>query len=361
MITSQPLTWQIAPDGSGDFCTITEALHALEAFDEMNQTGAGTAPVPASLPRESHLHSHDYRIASPALQPVCFSLRNGIYREQLLIRRPFLTLTGESPAGTVLTGSLFARMPREDIGKLGTFRSFSSLIMAHDVTLRNLTFENAAGKGPDVGQALALYADGDRLLFENCRFLGGQDTLFTAPLPPAEIEPNGFTGPGQKLPRVAGRHCYRDCYIEGDIDFIFGGAAAYFENCEFFSKDTGRAVNSYVTAASTPQGAAYGYVMKSCRFTGNCPPHSAYLGRPWREFAQTVLLDCVIGQHICEEGWHDWNKPQAHETVLFAEYGSTGPSSDMAKRPGWVKQLTPAEAKHYDRRKVLGGTDQWNP
>ena len=116
-----------------------------------------------------------------------------------------------------------------------------------------------------------------------------------------------------------------------------------------------------MTAASTPEGQAYGYVMDHCRFTGNCPPHSAYLGRPWREFAQTVLLNCHIGEHICEEGWHDWNKPQSRHMVLFAEYKSSGPSSDMKKRPGWVKKLTPAEAAHYSRPLVLGGADRWNP
>ena len=324
----------VAPDGSGDFSTVTEALAALKQMELR---------------------------AERKPEPVTLFLHRGIYREQIVIRRPFLTLEGESTEDTVLTYNLYARMPSDDIGKLGTFRSYSCLIDTHDVTVRNLTFENSSGKGPDVGQALALYADGDRLMFDNCRFLGGQDTLFTAPLPPKEIEPNGFVGPGQLRPRNSGRHYYRNCYIEGDIDFIFGGATAYFENCEFFSRDIGREVNSYVTASSTPEGQAYGYVMEHCRFTGNCPPRSAYLGRPWREYAQVVLLHCHIGEHICEEGWHDWNKPQAHDTVLFAEYQSTGPSSDINKRPGWVKELTPAEAAHYSRPLVLGGHDRWNP
>lgn len=318
----------VAPDGSGDFSTLSDALRALDA----------TAPQPATL-----------------------FLHDGIYQEPITVNRPHLTLIGQSQEHTILTGGLYARMPSDDIGKLGTFRSYSCRIAAHDVTVRNLTFENTAGKGPDVGQALALYADGDRLIFDNCRFLGNQDTLFTAPLPPKELEPNGFIGPGQHAPRVNGRHYYKNCYLEGDIDFVFGGATAYFEHCEFFSKDIGREINSYVTAASTPEGQTYGYVMKDCCFTGNCPPHSAYLGRPWREYARTVLLNCHIGAHICEEGWHDWNKPHAHDTVFYAEYGSTGPSSDMTKRPGWVNILTPAEAQHYDRRLVLGGTDHWNP
>ncbi|MDD3252545.1 MAG: pectinesterase family protein [Lachnospiraceae bacterium] len=323
-------TIHIAGDGSGDFATISEALALLREAD------SETAPV-------------------------TLRIHKGVYKEQLTIDRPFLTLIGDSPEDTILTGNLYARMPSDDIGKLGTFRTYSCRIAANDVTLKNLTLENSAGRGPDVGQALALYADGDRLIFENCRFLGGQDTLFTAPLPPKEIEPNGFVGPGQHTPRINGRHYYKNCYLEGDIDFIFGGATAYFEDCECFSKDIGRTVNSYVTAASTPEGQDYGYVMNRCRFTGNCPPHSACLGRPWREYAQTVLLNCEIGAHICAKGWDDWNKPQAHETVFFAEFASTGPSLDMQKRPGWVHILTPAEAKQFSRQNVLGGTDGWNP
>lgn len=334
----------ISPDGTGDFKTVTEALKELASLDLLQ---AGLCDASDGKPA-SYI-------------PAVFQIKKGIYQERLTITRPFLTLEGEDAADTVLTGSLYARMPSTDIGKLGTFRSYSCLIDTHDFTVRNLTFQNSAGKGPDVGQALALYADGDRLAFENCRFLGGQDTLFTAPLPPREVEPYGFMGPGREKPRLTGRHLYRNCYIEGDIDFIFGGATAYFESCELFSKDIKKPVNSFVTAASTPEGQAYGYVFDHCRFTGDCPPHSAYLGRPWREFARVVLLDCHIGGHICEEGWNDWNKPYAHDTVLFAEYRSTGPSSDMKKRPGWVRELTPAEAAYYTKEKVLAGDDSWNP
>ncbi len=337
-------SYQIARDGSGDFTSLAEAL---------------TSPELSLQPQT--IHETDLRITGGPLEPVILYLKNGVYPEQAVISRPNLTIIGESAEQTILTGSLYARIPMEDIGRLGTFRSWSVMIAAHDITFRNITFENSSGKGPDVGQALALYADGDRLTFENCRFLGNQDTLFTAPLPPVEIEKNGFVGPGRDLPRAVGRHYYKSCYLEGDIDFIFGGATAYFEHCELFSKDIGRPVNSYVTAASTPQGQQYGYVMKDCRFTGNCPPHSAYLGRPWREYAKTVLLNCYIGEHIAEGGWHDWDKPQAHETAFYAEFESSGPSSDMAKRPDWVHILTREETACYQKSMVLAGADGWDP
>lgn len=328
-------TYHIRQDNNGGYGTISEALNDLIRLDRENQHH-----------RES---------------PVTLIVHGGIYRERITITRPFLTMVGTSAAGTVITYGLYARMPMDDIGKLGTFRSYSFMVDTHDFTARNLTFENNSGNGPKVGQALAVYADGDRLVFDGCRFLGGQDTLFTAPLPPKAIEPGGFIGPKQTAPRLAGRHYYKNCYIEGDIDFIFGGAAAYFEDCEFLSKFIAKDINSYVTAASTPEGQEYGYVMQNCRFTGNCPAQTAYLGRPWREFARTVLLNCYIGSHICAEGWHDWGKTDAHDTVFYAEYQSHGPAADMTKRPAWVKSLTPDEAKHFTRELVLGGTDHWNP
>lgn len=318
----------VAADSACDFVSVTDALSS----------------IPDSCTEEILVYIH-----------------KGIYQERISITRPHITFIGDSPYETVLSYGLYANMKLEDGQKRGTFRTYSCFIDTHDVTFCSLTLANTAGPGPAAGQAIALYADGDRLMFDGCRFLGNQDTLFTGPLPPKEIEPNGFAGPKQFAPRINGRHYYRNCYIEGDIDFIFGSATAYFESCEFFSKNIGRPVNSYVTAASTPQGQAYGYVMKDCRFTGSCPPHSAYLGRPWREYAKTVLINCYMDQHIHPEGWHDWNKPNAHDTCYFAEYGSYGPGAAAASRPQWVHRLTDADLASYSREHVLGGNDRWNP
>lgn len=323
----------IAQDGTGDFTTIQGALD----FVAQNS-------------------SQDH----PSGSETVLFIHNGIYKERVTVSVPYVTFSGESKEHTVLTYDLFARMKSPDIGKLGTFRTYSCMIDTHDFTARNMTFENSAGPGVTMGQALALYVDGDRIWFDNCSFLGNQDTLFTAPLPPKEVEPNGFIGPKQFEPRVNGRHYYRNCYIEGDIDFIFGGATAYFEGCEFFSKNTDSPVNSYVTAASTPEGQTYGYVMENCRFTGDCPPHTAYLGRPWREYARTVLLNCQMGEHICPEGWHDWDKPQAHMTAFYGEYNSSGPGASMEKRPTWIKRITREELPYYTKEAVLQGEDGWN-
>lgn len=316
----------ISKDGKGDFSSISEALLSL----------------PKANSREAVFYIH-----------------NGIYNEQVTVSVPNVTFIGESADKTIIRMNLYAREILSDGMKRGTFRTYSCLIDTHDFTAKNLTFENSSGKGTDAGQALALYADGDRIQFDSCRFLGGQDTLFTGPLPPKEIEPNGFVGPKQYSPRINGRHYYKNCYIEGDIDFIFGSATAYFEKCEFFSKYTGQEISSYVTAASTPEGQSYGYVMKECCFTGNCPQNSAYLGRPWRDYAKTVLIDCYMDKHICPEGWHDWGKASARSLTFYAEYKSTGPGAHPDKRPDWIHHLSDSDLPYYTKEAVLSGDDDW--
>ena len=112
-------------------------------------------------------------------EPACIYLAPGIYHEKITINKPYLTIlgTGKSNKDVVLTYDDYALAPMADIGKLGTFRSYSVFIDTHDVTLQNLTIENASGDSLTHGQAIALYADGDRLVIDSCRLIGHQDTL----------------------------------------------------------------------------------------------------------------------------------------------------------------------------------------
>lgn len=290
------------------------------------------------------------------------SVGQGIYFECLTLSRPNTVIIGEGPDKTIISFNLYARQIMPDGIKRGTFRTQTFFIDADNVTLKNLTIENTAGFGQKFGQAVALYADGDRLTFENVHLLGSQDTLFTAPLPPTEYEPGGFRGPKEHAPRRDGRHLYKDCYICGDVDFIFGGATCWFENCEIFSKkntslpDTPSPlweIYGYVTAASTPEGREFGYVFKNCSFTSDCPKNSVYLGRPWRNYAKTVLISCTLGQHIRTEGWHDWDKTEAHDTMYYAEYLSKGLGAGENRAP-YVHLLNDSEASKYTRENVIG-------
>ena len=214
-----------------------------------------------------------------------------------------------------------------------TFRTATLLIDGDGVKLRNCTIENTAGPGEVAGQAIALYLDGDDIEVIDSVLKGNQDTLFLAPLPPKEYEKDGFLGPKQFTPRTRRTFLFRNCKIYGSVDFIFGGAAAVFENCDFISVAPG-----YIFAPSTPEDVDMGFVARNCRFLceENVPDESCYIARPWREFGKVRLESCFLDRHIHREGWHDWGKTDARRTIRFEEYGSYGPGACKESRPEWV-------------------------
>lgn len=288
-------------------------------------------------------------------QDVIIHVAPGIYRERLVISQDNVSLIGVDADNTIICFSNGAFDIMKDGDKRGTFRTPSVFVDADNFYAYNITFMNDAGQGDVAGQALAMYADGDHLVFENCRFDGFQDTLFTAPLPLKELQPGGFKGPKEFAPRRHGRHLYRNCYIAGNVDFIFGSATAYFEDCEIFMKNREGSVKGYVTAPSTYEEIKYGYVFNNCHFSSDCPRQSAYLGRPWRNYAKCVILNSQIDGHIKPEGWHDWNKKEAWDTMFFAEYNNIGEGAGTKEtRAPFVKFLSDEEAKEYTREQVIG-------
>ena len=171
-------------------------------------------------------------------------------------------------------------------------------------------------------------------MFRHCRLLGWQDTIL--------------------LNR--GRHYFEDCLMVGAVDFIFGGATAYFERCQIRCAGSG-----YITAASTPDFERYGYVFSHCTITGETPEIQTYLGRPWRDYAQTVFLNCEMSAVVKPAGWHNWGKPHAEKVARYAEFNSHGPGAAPASRVPWSRQLTDDAAKNYSVEEVLSGHDGWNP
>ena len=398
--------------GEGGFPTIGKALsHVKEIRENANAAGSPTA-IPtaccdqsvASNKKESIVHAENDMSPTAcygqvediyASTSVEIHIAPGIYHEHLDITEPYITLVGAGADQTVITGNLGGYEILEDGLKRGTFRTQTVFVHTHDFTARDLTIENAAGPGHIVGQAIALYADGDRLCFENVHLKGLQDTLFTGPLPAKEVEPGGFRGPLEHAPRINGRQYYHNCTIEGSIDFIFGSATAYFKECTLVSRDEYRdedvisrrnaqvsagetvtshrsttstsdktstrnipPIRSYVTAASTPEGQKYGYVFADCTFTSDCPAESCYLGRPWREYAKVVLIRCKIGPHIKPEGWHDWGKEKSHDTALFAEYESCYEGREVDVERGMRRHLSSDEISEYEIEKVMQFCEQ---
>jgi len=271
---------------------------------------------------------------------------SGIYYEKIILAKPNVTINGTSSAASIITYDDCAFSMSSDGTKLGTFRSYTFFVDAPNITLSNLSIINSSGFGNQVGQAIALYADGDMLQVRDCKLLGHQDTLFTGPLPKVAIQPNGFAGPKEHSPRIFTHQYYFNCYIEGDVDFIFGSAFAFFEKCIIFSHkknlDTSKPqeneveIHGYITAASTPKEEPYGYIFYKCKIQSDCPKHSVYLGRPWREYASVLFQQCQLGEHIHPQGFHDWNKTNFHNTFRFSEGQNYGPGSDLKNRATFV-------------------------
>ncbi len=270
--------------------------------------------------------------AGSAANPVVIRIKPGNYKESIYIQREkrFFRLIGEDAEKTVLTYDFHANLKGSDGQPLGTFRTPSTVIDADDFVAERVTFENSAGP---VGQALAIRLDGDRASFRDCRFLGWQDTIFAN----------------------RGRHYFTNCYIAGHVDFIFGGATAFFDRCRVHCLRTG-----YITAASTPHDQPFGFVFSHCTISAE-PSVKAFLGRPWRDHAATVWLHTEMPDAVRPEGWDNWNLPHREQTARYAEFDSTGPGAQPSRRVKWAKPLTTEAAAALTASAVLSGADAWQP
>ena len=287
----------VSRDGTGNFRTLQEAIERARAF-------------------------MDYTVT--------IYVRNGVYKEKVIVPSwvENIDIIGEDRDKTIITYDDHA-----NINKMGTFRTYTVQVEGSDITFKNLTIENNAAQ---LGQAVALHTEGDRLKFINCRILGNQDTIYT----------------GAKFTRLY----FKDCYIDGTTDFIFGPSTALFENCIIHSKR-----NSYVTAASTPKEAKYGYVFKHCKLTAEPGVDKVYLGRPWRPYAYTLFIECELGKHIVSAGWHNWGKQSNEETARYMEYKNTGEGANASERVAWSKQLTKKEAEAVTVDAIFRTQSNWNP
>ncbi|KQT25765.1 pectin esterase [Chryseobacterium sp. Leaf405] len=301
----------VSKDGKGNFTTVQQAIDAVE-----NSSSTRTKIL----------------------------IKSGIYKEKIIIpeTKGAILLEGENPENTIITYDDFASKKNSEGKDIGTTNSSTIFIYSNDFTAKNISFDNSSGR---VGQAVAVLTSGDRIAFENCRFLGNQDTLYLKGVQdsPDKTKPS--------------RNYFKNCYIEGTTDYIFGAGTAVFENCTIYSKETA----NYVTAASTPQENEFGFVFINSKIIGNAKENSVYLGRPWRPFAKTVYIDCEMNSTIKPEGWHNWSKPDAEKTTFYGEFNSQGVGANATKRVSWSHQLAKEERKKYSTNNILKGKDNWNP
>ncbi|PTN09801.1 pectinesterase [Mangrovibacterium marinum] len=297
LVEAKPVNADFIVDqsGEGDFATIQEAINAVPDFRK-NET--------------------------------VILIKNGTYKEKLVLptSKRMVRFVGEDMLKTIITYDDYAQKKNSFGEEKGTTGSSGFYIFGDDFKAENITFENSAGP---VGQAVAVRVTGDRIIFNNCRFLGNQDTLY----------PQGDRS----------RQYYKNCYIEGTVDFIFGWSIAVFDHCEIFCKTSG-----YVTAASTLETNKYGFVFLNCAITGNADENTFYLGRPWRPYSNVVYLNCYLDKQIKPEGWNNWGKESNEQTAFYAEYKSTGPGANADARAAWSHQLTDEQAKQYNLKNIFG-------
>lgn len=254
-------------------------------------------------------------------------IKPGTYKEQLRVpaNKPYISLIGTDATNTLVTFSI----SNKEAGS--TSAAYAVYIGGHSFVAENLTFENSFGVG---SQAVAVLVEADRAVFNKCRFIGWQDTLYAK----------------------NGRQYYKDCYIEGHVDYIFGQAAAVFDNCVIHSKGDGYIAAPMRFAADERSG----FVFFRCHLTSNNTKDGIYLGRPWRDYGRTVFIDTKMDAAIRPVGWHHW-QPEREKTAYMGEYRSTGPGSNAELRAKWSRQLTEQEAKSFNPENFLRGKDGWNP
>lgn len=280
----------------------------------------------------------------PSGVPATIQLAAGVYREKLLITRPNLTIRGESQERTAIEWDDYAEKLHPADGKaFNTFRTYTVQAAADHLRLESLAVRNTAGNPSVKGQSVALSVYGNDFSAENCLLSSTQDTLFCGPLPDDLIlRYDGFLPDGERYFEGESLQIYRNCRIEGSVDFVFGCGNAWFLSCELCSVNDGRD-HGFVAAPAHALKQRDGFVFLGCSFTGDgCGEGSVYLARPWRDFGKCAFVDCMLSTHIAPTGFDPWNDTGRDRTARFSYSGLTG-SSDASFVP-WAKRLTSEEA-----------------
>lgn len=297
------VVYTVAKDGSGDFLKIQDAIDAV-------QNG----------------------------QRGIIYIRPGIYEENVYAGRSenknkFISLIGEDKETTILTSSVDrgANNPNNKYYDCAALNVYTSRFYAE-----NLTIRNTAG---NVGQAEALFTNGDAHLFNNCILSGYQDTYKA---------------------NSGGRGYFTRCLIEGATDFIYDGGLEWFEDCEIRCVQGGGYVTAAADASLTLTQALHpnlsvspfyaGLFFRNCNVTAEegVKNGAYYLGRPWKEGCGTMFIHCKLGAHINTKGWKEWDGTE--NKCSYFEYGSKDPSGALintASRVSWSHQATATEVEEY--------------
>ncbi|GLT28158.1 hypothetical protein SLA2020_031090 [Shorea laevis] len=303
--TNTTLTLCVDPNGCCNFTTVQAAIEAVPNFS----------------PKRTVLW-----------------INSGVYYEKVTVPRnkPNVTFQGQGYTSTTIAWNDTAASAN------GTFYSGSVQVFASNFIAKNISFMNVAriANPGDVGaQAVAIRIAGDQAAFWGCGFFGAQDTLHDD----------------------RGRHYFKDCYVQGSIDFIFGDARSLYENCQLLSMASpvapgSKAINGAITAhgrASKDENTGFSFV--NCTIGGN---GRIWLGRAWKPFSRVVFAICNMTNIIAPEGWNDFNDSTRDQTIFYGEYNCSGPGANLTMRATYVQRLNDTQASPYLNISFIDG-DQW--
>ncbi|XP_019187277.1 PREDICTED: pectinesterase-like isoform X2 [Ipomoea nil] len=293
----------VAKDGSGNYTSINDALK--------------------NIPTKSD-------------ETFVLYIKEGVYEEQVTFFRNLtnLVVVGDGPTKTKITGGL------NFIDGVSTLHTATVVVVGDFFMARDIGFENSAGA--EKHQAVALRVGADKTIFYNCRMDGYQDTLYAHTY----------------------RQFYRNCEISGTIDFIFGDSAAVFQNCTIVVRKPLEKQQNIVTAQGRKDPhQPTGLVLQNCTIVAD-PDYGlvkfkvkSYLGRPWKEYSRTIIMESFIPDFIQPEGWLPWDEDFAFQTLFYSEFNNRGPGASKSKRVTWhgIKELPASQIKRFTPGKFITG------
>ncbi|KAG8490557.1 hypothetical protein CXB51_013663 [Gossypium anomalum] len=270
-------------------------------------------------------------------------VKKGTYKENVEIgkNKKNLMIVGDGMKSTIITGSLNV------IDGSTTFRSATVAAVGDGFMAQDIWFQNTAG--PQKHQAVALRVGADQSVINRCQIDGYQDTLYTH----------------------SNRQFYRDSEITGTVDFIFGDAAVVFQNCKLVVRKPMDKQSNMVTAQGRiDPNQNTGTSIQSCNIIASSDlepvkgSFKSYLGRPWKEYSRTVVMQSHIGDHIDPSGWSVWNGDFALKTLYYGEYMNKGPGAGTSKRvkwPGYHVITSAEEAKKFTVAGLIQGGSWLKP
>lgn len=247
-----------------------------------------------------------------------------------------LWIIGDGKGQTIISGHRSVGQNR-----ITTFRTASFAAIGTGFVAKDITFENEAG--PEHHQAVALRVGADKAVIYHCEIKGYQDTLY------AHTQ----------------RQFYRECDIYGTVDFIFGNAAAVFQNCTIYARKPMDNQKITITAQSRKRPMHTGFSIHECqiRAAPDLEPvklsFSAYLGRPWKPLSRVVYMLSYISEIVDPAGWLEWNATSPIDKLFYGEYSNYGPGSGTGQRvqwPGVHSNMSEHEASLFTVEEFIQGS-----